>query len=147
MQRREFIAGLGAPMQTTPAEDKATVQGAIAYFGTYTVNEADRSYTNHVDGSSYPNWRCRRSRLCLLTEYIKFLSDGFVAEPNASPRQPIDEPQLKLDALPTFKSAGFRHFSREPEDIIFAVLFLLQLHAADPCIALRISELMEGRTP
>ena len=42
-------------MQTTPAEDKATVQGAIAYFGTYTVNEADRSYTNHVDGSSYPN--------------------------------------------------------------------------------------------
>ena len=44
-------------MQTTPAEDKATVQGAIAYFGTYTVNEADRSYTNHVDGSSYPNWK------------------------------------------------------------------------------------------
>jgi hypothetical protein len=43
-------------MQTTSAEDKATVQGAIAYFGTYTVNEADRSYTNHVDGSSYPNW-------------------------------------------------------------------------------------------
>jgi hypothetical protein len=44
-------------MQSTPAEDKATVQGAIAYFGTYTVNEADRSYTNHVDGSSYPNWK------------------------------------------------------------------------------------------
>jgi len=43
-------------MQTTPAEDKATVQGAIAYFGTYTVNEADRSYTNHVAASSYPNW-------------------------------------------------------------------------------------------
>src|SRR5260370_24570400 len=43
-------------MQTTPAEDKATVRGAIAYFGTYAVNEADRSYTNHVDGSSYPNW-------------------------------------------------------------------------------------------
>jgi hypothetical protein len=43
-------------MQTTPAEDKATVQGTVAYFGTYTVNEADRSYTNHVVGSSYPNW-------------------------------------------------------------------------------------------
>jgi hypothetical protein len=39
-----------------PAEDKATVQGAIAFFGTYTVNEADRSYTVRVDGSSYPNW-------------------------------------------------------------------------------------------
>jgi Lipocalin-like domain len=43
-------------MQSTPAEDKATVQGAIAYFGTYTVNEADRSHINHVEGSSYPNW-------------------------------------------------------------------------------------------
>jgi Lipocalin-like domain len=43
-------------MQSTPAEDNATVQGAIAYFGTYTVNEADRSYVNHVEGSSYPNW-------------------------------------------------------------------------------------------
>ena len=43
-------------MQTSPAEDKATVQGAIGFFGTYTVNEADRSYTVRVDGSSYPNW-------------------------------------------------------------------------------------------
>jgi hypothetical protein len=43
-------------MQTTPTEDKATVQGAIAFFGTYAVNEADRSFTVRVDGSSYPNW-------------------------------------------------------------------------------------------
>ena len=43
-------------LQTSPTEDKATVQGAIAFFGTYTVNEADRSYTVRVDGSSYPNW-------------------------------------------------------------------------------------------
>jgi hypothetical protein len=43
-------------MQTSPAEDKATVQGAIAFFGTYTVNEADRSYTLRIEGSSYPNW-------------------------------------------------------------------------------------------
>jgi len=43
-------------LQTSPAEDKATVQGAIGFFGTYTVNEADRSYTVRVDGSSYPNW-------------------------------------------------------------------------------------------
>jgi hypothetical protein len=43
-------------LQTSPAEDKATVQGAIALFGTYTVNEADRSITIRVEGSSYPNW-------------------------------------------------------------------------------------------
>ena len=30
--------------------------GAIAFFGTYTVNEADRSYTVRVYGSWYPNW-------------------------------------------------------------------------------------------
>jgi Lipocalin-like domain len=42
--------------QPSPAEAIATVQGAIAYFGTYTMNEADRSYTVRVDVSSYPNW-------------------------------------------------------------------------------------------
>jgi hypothetical protein len=42
--------------QPSPAEAVATVQGAIAYFGTYTVNEADRSYIVRIDGSSYPNW-------------------------------------------------------------------------------------------
>ena len=43
-------------LQTSPAEDKATVQGAIGFFGTYTVNESDQSYTVRVEGSSYPNW-------------------------------------------------------------------------------------------
>ena len=42
--------------QPSPAEAIATAQGAIAYFGTYTMNEADRSYTVRIDGSSYPNW-------------------------------------------------------------------------------------------
>jgi hypothetical protein len=42
--------------QPSPAEAVATVQGAIAYFGTYAVNEADRSYIVRIDGSSYPNW-------------------------------------------------------------------------------------------
>jgi Lipocalin-like domain len=42
--------------QPSQAEAIATVQGAIAFFGTYTMNEADRSYTVRVDGSSYPNW-------------------------------------------------------------------------------------------
>jgi lipocalin-like protein len=42
--------------QPSPAEAIATVQGAIAFFGTYTMNEADRSYTVRVDGSSYPNF-------------------------------------------------------------------------------------------
>jgi len=40
----------------TAEENKATVQGLIATFGTFTVNETDRSYTVRVEGSSFPNW-------------------------------------------------------------------------------------------
>jgi len=43
-------------MQGTAEENKATAQGTMTYFGTYTVNEADRSITVHIVGSSYPNW-------------------------------------------------------------------------------------------
>jgi Lipocalin-like domain len=40
----------------TADENKAVVQGSIAYFGTYTVNEADKSFTVQVEGSTFPNW-------------------------------------------------------------------------------------------
>jgi Lipocalin-like domain len=39
----------------TAEENTAAAQGVLAFFGTYTVNEADRNITLHVDGSSYPN--------------------------------------------------------------------------------------------
>ncbi len=38
----------------TPDENKATVQGSIAYFGTYSVNGKD--LVLHVEGSTFPNW-------------------------------------------------------------------------------------------
>jgi hypothetical protein len=37
-------------------ENKAAVQGSIAYFGTYSANDADKTLTMHIDGSTYPNW-------------------------------------------------------------------------------------------
>jgi hypothetical protein len=40
----------------TPEENKAIVEGSFAYFGTYTVNEADHSFTVHVEGSTFPNF-------------------------------------------------------------------------------------------
>ena len=40
----------------TPEENKAVVQGSIAYFGTIAVNEADKSYTYHIEVSTFPNW-------------------------------------------------------------------------------------------
>src|SRR5271169_2445906 len=42
-------------MKTTPGENKAAVQGSIAYYGTYTVNEADKTIALHIERSSFPN--------------------------------------------------------------------------------------------
>jgi len=39
----------------TVAEYQATVQGNIAYFGTYVIN-TDGSVTERIEGSSFPNW-------------------------------------------------------------------------------------------
>ena len=40
----------------TADENKAVVQGSIAYFGTYSVNEAEGSVTLHIERSTFPNW-------------------------------------------------------------------------------------------
>ena len=40
----------------TPEENKAVVQGSIAFFGTVTANEADKTYTQHIEVCSFPNW-------------------------------------------------------------------------------------------
>ena len=42
--------------QGTPDENKETADGAITYFGTYSISEADSSIAIHVEGSSFPNW-------------------------------------------------------------------------------------------
>lgn len=46
----------GNRMESTPDENKAVVQGMIAHFGTYTVDEADKTITFHIASSSFPNW-------------------------------------------------------------------------------------------
>lgn len=43
-------------MEGTPEEYKAVVQGMNAHFGRYTVNEADRTITFHIETSTFPNW-------------------------------------------------------------------------------------------
>ncbi|QQO13254.1 lipocalin-like domain-containing protein [Bradyrhizobium diazoefficiens] len=37
-------------------ENEATANGTQTYFGTYSVNDQDRSVAIHVEGSSFPNW-------------------------------------------------------------------------------------------
>ena len=40
--------------QGTPAEYKATVEGVLAYFGTYSLSGTELNV--HIDGSTFPNW-------------------------------------------------------------------------------------------
>ena len=40
----------------TAEENRAVVQGSIAHFGTYTVNEADKTIAFHIQTSTFPNW-------------------------------------------------------------------------------------------
>jgi hypothetical protein len=41
--------------QGTAEENKAVMQGMIATFGTYSVNDADNVLTTQIDGGSFPN--------------------------------------------------------------------------------------------
>jgi lipocalin-like protein len=43
-------------MTGTAEENKAIARGTIAYFGTYTVSDADRMFIMHVEGATFPNW-------------------------------------------------------------------------------------------
>ena len=43
-------------LKGTPDENKAAVQGMVSYFGTYTVDEANKTITFRIAASSFPNW-------------------------------------------------------------------------------------------
>jgi lipocalin-like protein len=43
-------------MEGTPEENKAVVQGSIAHFGRYSVDEANKTVTFHIETSTFPNW-------------------------------------------------------------------------------------------
>ncbi len=51
----------------TPDEYKAVVQGSIAYFGTYSVNEADKVITVQIEGSTFPNLIGRTDQKRIIT--------------------------------------------------------------------------------
>jgi hypothetical protein len=40
----------------TAEENMAVVHGSIAHFGRYTVNEAEKTITFHIETSTFPNW-------------------------------------------------------------------------------------------
>src|SRR4051794_39720230 len=44
------------PSQGTTEENKATAEGTMTYFGTYSIKETDRVMAIHIEASSFPNW-------------------------------------------------------------------------------------------
>jgi hypothetical protein len=52
------LPNFGSNSRTTGSaeENKAVVQGSIAYFGIFSVNEADKSFTMQVESATFPNW-------------------------------------------------------------------------------------------
>jgi Lipocalin-like domain len=59
----------------TPEENKAVVAGSFAYFGTYTVNEAERTFTVHYEGTTFPNFDAidaKRTITTLTADELKY---------------------------------------------------------------------------
>jgi Lipocalin-like domain len=42
-------------MEGTPEENRAAARGTLTYFGTYSVDDLNRTFTLHVDRSLHPN--------------------------------------------------------------------------------------------
>jgi hypothetical protein len=46
----------GSRLTGTAEENKAVVQGSLAYFGTYTASDADKTWKVKVEGATFPTW-------------------------------------------------------------------------------------------
>ncbi len=61
----------------TPEENKAVVQGSIAYFGTYAVNDAEKVITLQLEGSTFANLagggEQKRLITSITTDELKFV--------------------------------------------------------------------------
>ena len=66
----------------TTDESKAIAAGILAHFGTYAVNDADKSFTMHVEASSFPNWDGTNQ-----TRKITALTDDVLTYNVANPRR------------------------------------------------------------
>jgi hypothetical protein len=66
-------------MKTTPEENKAVVEGTIAYYGTYTVNDADKTIALQIERSSFPDLNGavgKRIITTLTADEMKYINPG-----------------------------------------------------------------------
>jgi lipocalin-like protein len=43
-------------LQGTDEENRSIVRGSLAHFGTYSIDEATKTLTLHMEASTFPNW-------------------------------------------------------------------------------------------
>jgi Lipocalin-like domain len=69
MQSGRVSYASNALWQGTADENKATADGTITNFGTYSVSEPDGSIDIFIEGSSFPNWNgTKQKRIVAVTE-------------------------------------------------------------------------------
>ena len=70
----------------TPEENKAVSQGVVAYFGTYTVDEASHIVTLHIEQSSFPNWNGtdQKRTFAFVADELRYTAASSTANPAES---------------------------------------------------------------
>ena len=63
----------GARNKGTPAENKAVVEGSIAHYGTYTIDDKGKAITFNVEMSTFPNWDGKPQKRALKVEGDKLI--------------------------------------------------------------------------
>jgi Lipocalin-like domain len=61
----------------TADENKAAMQGGLAFFGTWSVDEADKSLITRIEGSTFPNWdghELKRTITSLTDDELKYIN-------------------------------------------------------------------------
>ena len=72
--------------QPTPEEARETILGYVAYFGTYTVDERERTVTHHRAGALNPNWADTPQ----FVRRYEFIGDDRLV------LVPVDNPRMRL---------------------------------------------------
>jgi hypothetical protein len=69
----------------TAEENKAAVQGVVSHFGTYTVDEGERSWIVHIEGSSFPNLEGGQQKVQIIDISDDLLTWKFPAATSTNP--------------------------------------------------------------
>ena len=77
----------------SPEEYEAIAHGVVAYFGTYTVNEADHIVTLHIERSSFPNWEAtdQQRKFEFVGDELRYTAASSTANPAEAARSSVLE--------------------------------------------------------